>query len=282
MLSGEDKDVLEVSESMVIRIISAAVGIPVILLFVFWGDVRFFFLFMLLSLLASIELNRILRRIGIKEMQSFLYTGALLFPLLLSFQPSWLPNFLTLFIFSGAVISLARFPETQLTDLGANFFSILYVAFGFAHLTLLRNMEQGMLLVWYAFTLIWLTDIGAYFIGIYFGKHPFYSEVSPHKTVEGAIGGLVAGVVGSLVYCLFINRVWPLNNMSFLILLSPFLSIIGQCGDLFESSLKRLANTKDSSQLIPGHGGILDRFDSALWVIPMLYHILQIRQNIFS
>ncbi|MDR0468792.1 MAG: phosphatidate cytidylyltransferase [Peptococcaceae bacterium] len=267
---------------MVTRIISAAIGIPLILLFVFWGDLRFLLLIMVLSLLASIELSRILKRIGVKEMQSFLYTGALLFPLLLSFETSWLPNFLAFFVFTGAVISLAKFPETQLSDLGVNFFSILYVAFGFAHFILLRKMEQGMLLVWYALTLIWLTDIGAYYVGIYFGKHPFYSEVSPHKTIEGAIGGLVAGVAGSVVYCVLINRVWPLDNMTFLILLSPFLSIIGQCGDLFESSLKRLANIKDSSQLIPGHGGILDRFDSALWVVPMLYHILQIRQNIFS
>ena len=267
---------------MLTRIISAAIGIPVILFFVYLGGVFFLGAVMILSLLASIELGRILKRIGIMEMQPFLYVGAVLFPLLFSFEPSWLPNFLTLFILSGAVISLSKYPDSTLTDLGANFFSILYVAFGFAHFVLLRRMDQGILLVGYAFTLIWMTDIGAFFIGTYLGKRPFFTQISPNKTLEGALGGLIAGVVGGLLFCVIMNRLAPLNNMGFLIFLTPFLSVVGQFGDLFESSLKRLAKIKDSSQLIPGHGGILDRFDSALWVMPLLYHILQIRINIFS
>ncbi|MCL1805893.1 MAG: phosphatidate cytidylyltransferase [Clostridiales bacterium] len=267
---------------MLTRIISAAVGIPLVLLFVFRGGALYLGAVIILSLLASIELCRILKRMGIVEMQLFLYVGAVLFPLLLSFEPSWLPNFLMLFVLSGAIISLSKYPESTLSDLGANFFSILYVAFGFAHFVLLRQMEQGMLLVGYAFTLIWMTDIGAFFVGTYLGKRPFFTHISPNKTLEGALGGLVCGVLGGVVFCVIMQRLAPVNNMGFLIILTPFLSVVGQFGDLFESAVKRLAKTKDSSQLIPGHGGILDRFDSALWVIPLLYHILQIRINIFS
>jgi phosphatidate cytidylyltransferase len=266
---------------MLTRVISAAVGIPVTLLFIFRGGVLYLGAVIIISLLASIELSRMLKRIGVVEMQPFLYVGAVLFPLLFSFEPSWLPSFLMLFILSGAVISLSKYPESTLSDLGANFFSILYVAFGFAHFVLLRQMDQGMLLAGYAFVVIWLTDIGAFYVGTYLGKRPFFAEISPSKTVEGALGGLVSGVAGGMVFCVVMNRLAPFNNMGFLIILSPFLSVVGQFGDLFESALKRLAKTKDSSQLIPGHGGILDRFDSALWVIPLLYHILQIRANIF-
>ena len=267
---------------MLTRVISAAVGIPVTLFFIYKGGALFLGAVIIISLLASIELCRILKRMGVVDMQVFLYVGAVLFPLLLSFEPSWLPNFLMLFVLSGAIISLSKYPESTLTDLGANFFCILYVAFGFAHFVLLRQMDQGMLLAGYAFTVIWMTDIGAFYIGTYLGKKAFFTNISPNKTVEGAIGGLVCGVAGGLAFCVIMNRLAPFNNMGFLIVLSPFLSIVGQFGDLFESALKRLAKTKDSSQLIPGHGGILDRFDSALWVIPLLYHILQIRLNIFS
>ena len=267
---------------MVKRIVSAVVGIPAFLFFVYLGGVYFAGLIIALSLLASVELSRMLKRMGMKEMQSFLYTGALLFPVLFYFEPAWLPSFMVLFILSGVIISLSHYPEHSFTDMSANFFSLYYVAFGFAHLLLLRQMEQGMLLVIYAFAVIWMNDIGAYCVGTYIGKHPFFDYISPNKTVEGALAGIVAGVVGGLLFCVMINRVMTLDNMGFLIFLTPFLCVAGQAGDLFESTLKRKARTKDSSQLIPGHGGILDRFDSALWVAPLLYHILQIRINIFS
>ena len=266
---------------MVKRIVSALVGIPLFLAFVYLGGVYFAGLAMLLSLVAMVELSRILKRAGIEEMKSFLYTGALLFPLLFYFDPSWLPSFLVLFAVSGMIISLSHYPESKITDVAVNFLSIYYVAFGFAHLLLLRQMEQGMLLVTYAFVVIWLNDVGAYCVGSYLGKRPFFNHISPNKTVEGAVGGLVAGVAGGLLYCVMVNRAIPMDNMSFLIFLTPFLCIAGQAGDLFESTLKRQARIKDSSQIIPGHGGVLDRFDSALWVAPLLYHILQIRLTIF-
>jgi len=269
---------------MVKRLISAVVGVPVLLFLVFIGGPYYIGAIMLIALIAAVEIGRILKRMGINDMQSFLYAGALLFPLLLSFEPSWLPHFFVFFIFSGVMISLSRYPESDFLDLGANFLSLLYVAFGFAHFILLRQMEQGMLLVGFAFSVIWMTDIGSFFVGTYLGKRPLFKEASPNKTIEGAIGGLVCGIAGGLVYCVMINRsqVGPIDNMGFLIILTPFLCVAGILGDLFESALKRRAKVKDASQLIPGHGGILDRFDSALWIIPLLYHALATRMTIFS
>ena len=95
-------------------------------------------------------------------------------------------------------------------------------------------------------------------------------------------GGLAAGVIGAALFCVIVSRFLPLENKTLLIILSPFLSAAGQAGDLFESAIKRQAGVKDSSKLIPGHGGILDRMDSALIVVPLLYHILSLFNNIFA
>jgi phosphatidate cytidylyltransferase len=263
------------------RIISAVVGIPLMIFLIYKGKTLFLAAVMLLALLAAIELGRLMKRMGIRDMVTFLYAGALLFPLLLYFEASWLPHFLALFVFSGVLISISHYPESKLGDLGVNFFSILYIAFGFSHFVLLRQMTQGLLLVTYAFVIIWLTDIGSFFAGTYLGKRPFFTNISPNKTLEGAIGGLAAGVIGAIVFCVLVNQRLELEHMRFLLVLSPFLSAAGQCGDFFASTLKRQAGVKDSSRLIPGHGGILDRFDSALWVIPLLYHFLRLRIDIF-
>ena len=266
---------------MVMRLISSAVGIPVAIFFVFIGGGVYTAAVIALALLSTMEMGKMLKRIGVKEMQPFLYSGAVLFPLLFSFEPSWLPAFLTLYVFTGVLLAISRYPDFTLNDLAVNFFSVLYIAFGFAHFILLRRMDQGIFLVGYALSVIWMTDIGSFFVGLYLGKRPFFSHISPNKTVEGAIGGLITGVAGGLIFCVWANRLTFFNHMGFLIFLTPLLSAAGQFGDLFESSIKRLAKVKDSSQLIPGHGGILDRFDGALWVIPLLYHILQIRLRIF-
>ncbi|MDR1192774.1 MAG: phosphatidate cytidylyltransferase [Peptococcaceae bacterium] len=266
---------------MVKRIVSAAVGVPVILGLIYLGRTYFLVGIMLLSLLAMVELGRMLKRIGLQEMRTFLYTAAFFFPLILYFETTWLPSFLVMFVLSGALIMIKGYPELRLQDLSANFMAILYVAFGFAHMVLLRKMEQGMILSAYAFVVVWLTDSGSYLVGTYLGKHPFFREISPSKTLEGAIGGVITGAVGAALFCAVLGRYLPIENVGLLVALSPVLSVAGQAGDLFESALKRQARIKDSSRIIPGHGGILDRFDSALWVIPLLYHILWLRANIF-
>ena len=265
---------------MLTRIISAAVLIPIALVLVYFGGFLFLIGVLALSVLGAFEMNKLLEKMGYQDMKTFLLAGAVLIPLLLYFQPAWLGNFFFLFVLSGLLICLSQYPEGGFADLGVNFLSVLYVAFGFGHFVLLRNMDQGMLLVAYALVVIWLTDAAAYFVGGAIGKTPFYQQISPKKTLEGAIGGLAAGVIGAALFCVIVSRFLPLENKTLLIILSPFLSAAGQAGDLFESAIKRQAGVKDSSKLIPGHGGILDRMDSALIVVPLLYHILSLFNNI--
>lgn len=134
----------------------------------------------------------------------------------------------------------------------------------------------GTVLVMLPITVTWATDTGAYAFGRMFGKHKLIPSVSPAKTVEGAVGGLVAAVLFTWLYVTFILQ--PLAQLSVLtfgiFVFGIAMAIVGQTGDLVESLLKRDAGVKDSSQLLPGHGGFLDRFDSLLFVLPVAYLLL--------
>lgn len=265
------------------RIISAVIGIPIILGLVYLGGAYFLIGIVVLAILAMVEMRRMLIRMGRQDMPVFLWVGAILFPVLLYFQPIWLPSFTAFFVLSGGLVCLGQYPRITFQDIGANFFGILYVAFGFAHFILLRESEQGLQLVMYALIVIWCTDSGAYFIGKNFGRRPFFHRISPKKTWEGAIGGLASGVLGAVIFCYAASRYQAsFDHPALMLWASPFLSIAGQLGDLFESALKRQARLKDSSRIIPGHGGILDRFDSALWVMPLLYHWILLYHTVFA
>jgi phosphatidate cytidylyltransferase len=159
-------------------------------------------------------------------------------------------------------------------------FGIVYVAYLGSHLVLLRELplqaerpyELGARFVFLAFTVTWASDTGAYAIGSLFGKKPLLPRVSRSKTWEGAVGGVVfsalAGYLSSITFARFLPPLWA-------VLLGGMCSVIGLLGDLFESMLKRDAEIKDTSQIIPGHGGVLDRFDSLLFTVPLIYYFLK-------
>ena len=119
--------------------------------------------------------------------------------------------------------------------------------------------------------IVWSTDSGAYFIGRKFGKTKLIPSVSPNKTVEGSLGGIACAiVVAVLMVFLYPNKAPDISLFKLIILVAIF-SIVGQLGDLVESSLKRHFGVKDSGKILPGHGGILDRFDSLIFVFPIMH-----------
>ena len=134
----------------------------------------------------------------------------------------------------------------------------------------------GTVLVMFPVAVTWATDTGAYAFGRMFGKHKLIPSVSPSKTIEGAVGGLVVATLGTWLYVSFLLK--PFAHLSLtstgIVVLAVAVGIVGQIGDLAESLLKRDAGVKDSSKLLPGHGGILDRFDSLLFVLPVAYLLL--------
>jgi len=225
------------------------------------------------------EMRRLIVRSGFRAFSIFLIAGVVLFCFGLFYQAVLVPGFLIIFIMSGAITCVGRYPYCNLADYGINLLTVFYIGWGFGHFILLRNMLEGMdgfLLFLFALVVIWGTDTGAYFTGTFLGKRPFYPEISAHKTVEGFIGGLVISFLASYLFLYFI----PMPNHMLLLLTTPLLSALGQTGDLFESLIKRQAGVKDSSRILPGHGGILDRFDSALWVIPALYQVLSLYEKV--
>lgn len=154
-------------------------------------------------------------------------------------------------------------------DVSFTALAILYVGMGFYYFIEIR--QTHLFYIFYSLFIVWATDSGAYFIGRAIGKQKLWPDISPNKTVEGFIGGIVCALVVAFLFDWLAPIEIPLVR---LLIVTVFLSIFGQVGDLAESALKRHYQVKDSGKIMPGHGGILDRFDSLLFVWPVLYFIL--------
>ena len=161
--------------------------------------------------------------------------------------------------------------KTTFKDIAYTFIGIFYVVFLIMFVAFIDGMENGKILIWYALFAAWGTDISAYFVGKFIGKHKF-SKISPKKTIEGCLGGVVGAVIFMLVYTYFANTYWGMEySYLFIALIGIVLSIVGQIGDFAASSIKRFVDIKDFSNLIPGHGGLLDRIDSLIFLAPFAY-----------
>ncbi|WEV40807.1 phosphatidate cytidylyltransferase [Lactobacillus sp. ESL0684] len=161
--------------------------------------------------------------------------------------------------------------KTNFDDVGVYTLASLYIGIGFHCMAAIRNSSNGLALLGYVFVVVWLTDTGAYMIGRVIGKHKLWPVISPNKTWEGSIGGTVCAVACAAVYVYCVATGYSQTE---LIMLAIVLSIVGQLGDLVESAYKRYYGVKDSGKILPGHGGILDRFDSMLFVLPVVTALL--------
>ena len=224
---------------------------------------------------------------GLWELQRMLFPEPLSRPwqayfilagLLLPFGASWggftglhcalVASFLTAFL---CLLAFSPLDPSGLTRLAHFSLGWLYVPYLLSYVLLISQLREGTLWVLYIVFVNAANDIAALYCGQQFGRHKLYPAVSPKKTIEGALGGLSASLVIGIVYgTLFFKGVrgWEI------LLLSGILALLGQAGDLVESMIKRMTGRKDSSNLLPGHGGILDRLDSLLFVIPVTFFYL--------
>ncbi len=182
-------------------------------------------------------------------------------------------------ILAGGVIMilawvLFRFEQVDIVDGLVTMAGVLYVGFMLSHLLLLRGMGEGtgwdLGLKWVslAFFCTWAADTFAYFVGVAIGKRKLAPKISPGKSIEGVVGGVLGAVITGLLW-------GPVAGISGWhgALIGFVISVVSVLGDLAESALKRYAGVKDSGNLLPGHGGVLDRFDSSLFVLPLVYYI---------
>jgi phosphatidate cytidylyltransferase len=170
------------------------------------------------------------------------------------------------------VVTVVQKNKTEYNHISFVFFSSIYVGFGFYYLLETRILENGVQLLFFILFMIWATDSGAYFVGKSMGKRKLWPVISPNKTIEGAIGGIFFSILVAIIsYAVdFVDL-----SVIQIIMISVLVGIFGQIGDLAQSAYKRIYGVKDSGTLLPGHGGILDRLDSALFVFPLL-HVLHL------
>ena len=181
------------------------------------------------------------------------------------------------------ILCIGAYPKRSVTDASLTMFGVIYVAVLFAYVYLLRTVPNGQFYVWYIFAASWGCDTCAYFCGYFLGKHKLAPVLSPKKTIEGAIGGVVGAILLCVIYGMIITDPIGIDRGVILkvsLLVGLLGSIVAQVGDIFASSVKRKMKIKDYGHLIPGHGGILDRFDSLLLVAPVIFMILEAFQVI--
>lgn len=165
--------------------------------------------------------------------------------------------------------------KKNIIDICTTVFGIVYIPLELLFFSMTReDLNLGRFLVWYIVIASWGSDSCAYLIGKNFGKHHF-TEISPNKTIEGCIAGIVGAMIISAFYTIAINNIFNLTiSVLTTTIITGILAFIGQIGDLTASSVKRYCDIKDFSELIPGHGGLLDRIDSVILVSPFAYILL--------
>ena len=268
--------------SLRLRIASGVLFIPLLILLARAGGLAFTGLVALQVFLGMGEFYRMMRAKELRP-QAVLGTLAALAVVLACYRPHRIAGDL---LAAGLVMTLLavslRHPARprQVESLAVTVFGVLYVGWLSAHLVLLREMPwiagteyaDGASYVLLAFFVTWSCDTGAYGVGRLFGRTRPWSTISPRKSLEGSLGGLAASIAAALV-----ARAWfaPYLRPLDALVLGAAVGVIGQVGDFVESLLKRDARHGDSSDLIPGHGGILDRFDSLYFAAPVVYYYLR-------
>lgn len=255
------------------RVISAIIFAFIVILAIHKGGIWGLFVIVSIAvILSSIEFSGFV--VSKKSRLLIIITIPINFLLCLSpLKPELIDTnlLLCLAIISLFTIEIVRAEiDFALLNVSASILSIIYVGWLFGrHLVLIRQMPDGREFIYLILGITWSGDIGAYLIGRQFGKHKIIPAISPKKSLEGYIAGLLFGVATSIALCHFLNLNIELYHA---IILGVGLTIIGQLGDLAESLMKRSAKIKDSGKIMPGHGGILDRCDSLIFIAPSFYY----------
>lgn len=262
----------ERSDKVSTRTLTIVISLPIVLLIIHLGGILYTGIISIVAILTFLELWNIVKS---QEYQPSLILG-LVFTILFLF----LKNILALhsYTYIRAIFALLflliilehfflKLNKYSIVNIALTIFMAIYIGFLLSFFIEIMGLANGKILLIFSLVSTWVSDVFAYIIGINFGKNHPFPYLSPSKTLEGAIGGLLGGGVCALVFYSII----PLS-MYTLFLLGIIAAVSGQAGDLFESLIKRNFGVKDSGTLIPGHGGILDCVDSILFSIPALYY----------
>ncbi|MDA3859999.1 MAG: phosphatidate cytidylyltransferase [Melioribacteraceae bacterium] len=258
------------------RIIVALLAIPFLLGLSYWGEIPFLIFTLVIGLVSFYEFSTMVKNKNIFVCNLIGFISVALIISNAYFHLFQLDVFLLSAIPLLLLIELFRNKESAINNLSATLLGIFYAGFFSATLIGIREFyvdvplsyTNGGFIIITIFITLWMTDSAAYFIGSAIGKNKLFPRVSPNKSWEGAIAGFVFAIITLVVLKIFL-----LNFLNWvdIIAFGVIIGIFGQVGDLIESLIKRDAGVKDSSNIIPGHGGIFDRFDSLLFSAPIIY-----------
>ena len=257
------------------RITSGLLGFPLVLIVLLLGDkVLVDFALSIIAVLSMNEYFNAVKKVS-NPVKWLGYASCFSIAIIHIVPPDYLNMIVILSVPTILVILFAQViatdMKTNFKDIAYTFIGIFYVVFFIMFVAFIDGMKDGKILIWYAIFAAWGTDIFAYIVGRLCGKHKF-SKVSPKKTIEGCIGGTIGSIILILVYTYIANTYWNMNySYLFIFGIGVILSFIGQIGDFAASSIKRYVGIKDYSNLIPGHGGMLDRIDSLIFLAPFAY-----------
>ncbi len=256
--------------------IASVIAIAAIVL----GAIPLFLLLAVIIYLASGEFVRILKHKGFHPSLTIIRASAIIFTTLTFFRRfDMVPSMLTLTIMASFLIVLFKGRQPYIVNVATTALGALYCGWLPCHLLLIRqigtdrinafqfSISDGLFLLMFVFIAVALTDIGAYYFGIRYGKHKLAEVVSPKKTIEGAVYGGLCAIFASCFGVFYT----PLSLLQ-CIIGGLIITLSAQLGDLSESLIKRDAGVKDSSDILPGHGGMLDRFDGYIFAIPVAYY----------
>ncbi len=261
------------------RLLTGLIGLAIIFLFVGYSSRPIFFVFILLVNLFA--LKEFYDLVSISKNSRFvgIVLGIILSGGFFYLEKSGLFACIAGLSFSFCLFKIVTFKNlaTQESNLKKHLIGIFVIVFLLSHLIWLRSLDQGRPLFFFLLTIIFSGDTFAFYGGKLFGEHKLSPKISPGKTQEGAILGLIGSILGGLVFAFFF---FPASSFLVIIFLAGIAGILGQLGDLWESVLKREAKVKDSGKCLPGHGGVLDRLDSLFFSAPFLYYAIIFQEGL--
>lgn len=249
-----------------------AVMIAPFIIFVFLGGIYLKGFIFVLSIAALWEFYNAIKEKNFKPVKSVGFILLIIYYLLNNNLE------LMVYIIVAAAFLMLIIPvlnlEYTFIDVSLTLLGFIYCGVLFGFIYVINTKPSGEFLVWIIFIGSWLSDTAAYYSGRFFGKHKLSPKVSPKKTVEGSIGGLIGAIIFTGVYGVVIQRYTNIMPSYHYFIIGALCGIFGQLGDLVASSIKRYVGIKDYSDLIPGHGGILDRFDSIIFSATAIFYYL--------
>ena len=266
------------------RIVSGVIGLPIVIAVFILGNLSIHIMdiaMAILAIIATYEYTNCFKISGkAKPISWICYVSCLLIAVIHFIPSEYLIYITSIFV---PLVILALFLHVIVTnlkvsilDIAVTILGIAYIVLFFAFIPLIFGYQNGNIYIWYTLLAAWGTDIFAYAVGRRIGKHKF-SKISPNKSIEGCIAGTIGAIILTIIYTIILNTRLNFSINYFIVsIMALILSLIGQVGDFAASSIKRYNGVKDFSNLIPGHGGILDRFDSLIFIAPFAYFLLML------